>query len=406
MATPSYTPYPAPTPWINQPSAYNYSASNQIKASGSPQGFVVNPYSGPKYASPSDVAIAGTNVAYKQKISSPAMIAGVSDVQQQTPQSQSSGGGGGSRVVTEKEALDLGLDINNLPSGYTRAQEGPSPEQMQADVDNAYSEAMGIYNSMMPTDAQRAQYEQEAMNPYNAQIPLLEQQRTSALNVNTQQRQDAAAQYESALASARRLFQELTQGVQQRFGGSNSAGEFAQNFYGREYQNQRGQQQNTYGQNVRDLGNKQQEIETGYQANLQKINYEKEAAKLQAQRLFQDKIDQINNMKGQLAQNKAALKLQALQELRNRSYQIEDSVRAFQQQIEGQRQQALTNIQQMQAQYQINQGQPVNLSSMPSWTAQRIGGGQTTQNPISGYLSYDLPANKRYDYSRGVYTGQ
>lgn len=60
-AAPKYTPYPAPTPWINQPSAPSYAASQAIQASGSPQGFVQNPYysqggSNPQYASPADVA--------------------------------------------------------------------------------------------------------------------------------------------------------------------------------------------------------------------------------------------------------------------------------------------------------------------------------------------------------------
>ena len=52
---PTYTPYPVPTPWINVPGASQQKQSDAIKASGSPQGFVVNPYSGgsnPKFASP------------------------------------------------------------------------------------------------------------------------------------------------------------------------------------------------------------------------------------------------------------------------------------------------------------------------------------------------------------------
>lgn len=394
IAGKNYTTYSGITPQSVQAGVPSPYQSQNI-------GIAMNPAT-TKYYQPSP-SYTGNAV----QTSSQPNVLGSSDVRQ----TSGGGGGGGARAITEQEALGLGLDWNNLPGGYTRnVPAGPSPEelqrQLQADVDNVYSEAMGIYNNMMPTDAQKAQYEQEAMNPYNEQLPLLEQSKSASMRVNQQQKDEAAAQYESALAAARRLFQELTQGVQQRFGGSNSAGEFAQNFYGREYQNQRGQQQNTHGQNVRDLGNKAQEIETGYQANLQKINMEKETAKLQARRLFQDKIDQINSMKGQLAQNKAALKLQALQELRNRSYQIEDSVRSFAQQIEAQRQAALTNIQQMQAQYQINQGQPVNIASMPSWTAQKIGGGQTTASPgVTGYWANDLPANRKYDYNQGVYTG-
>lgn len=120
MATPYYTPYPVPTPWINKPSAYGYSDSKKVQSSGSPQGFVVNPYNGPKYASPADVNAVKNQISqpYKEQISAP----------QPQPQNQNNNNNNGSNVVTNERALKEGWDINNLPAGYVRAQEGPSAD--------------------------------------------------------------------------------------------------------------------------------------------------------------------------------------------------------------------------------------------------------------------------------------
>lgn len=120
MATTYYTPYPVPTPWINKPSAYGYPQSQAIKSSGSPQGFVVNPYAGPKYASPADVN------AVTNKASQPFQSQIVTTQPKQPEQNNNQNNGG--NTVTSDRALKEGWDINNLPSGYVRAQEGPSAE--------------------------------------------------------------------------------------------------------------------------------------------------------------------------------------------------------------------------------------------------------------------------------------
>lgn len=184
-----YTPYPAPTPWINQPSAPSYNASNQIKSSGSPQGFVVNRYasqggSNPQYASPADVLGASVVKPYSQKIPSPAP----SSQPQQTP--QPGGGGGGSapssgpRTITEQDALNMGLDWNNLPGGYSRSvpNQGAMENQMRNEISGAYDSYFRQLDDMMGGfDKQQKNYNDMIGNNYSQGITDLTGQKNMGM---------------------------------------------------------------------------------------------------------------------------------------------------------------------------------------------------------------------------------
>lgn len=206
---PTYTPYPAPTPWINQPSAPSYADSNAIKASGSPQGFVVNPYSGPQFASPADVSIAGVSKPYVPQIQAPQPSAAT------TSQTQSSGGN-----ITEQEAVAKGLDWNNLPSGYSRnipAQQGPSQADLLAQqtrneintgFDNYFSELDRMLGNI---PSQQAGQNQMVENNYNQGISDINAQKASSMgDLATQRRKTGESQVKSLADIAdniRSLFQ-------------------------------------------------------------------------------------------------------------------------------------------------------------------------------------------------------
>jgi len=215
----SYTPYPVPTPWINQSSAPSYNASNQIKSSGSPQGFVVNPYasqggSNPQYASPADVLGASVVKPYSQQIPSPAP----SSQPQQTP--QPGGGGGGSapssgpRTITEQDALNMGLDWNNLPGGYARS--GPSAdalaEQARNEINAGYDAYFSQLDQMMGNiPGQRKGQEQIVQNSYNQGVSDLGAQKTQGMaDLATQRRKTGESQVKTLADIAdniRNLFQ-------------------------------------------------------------------------------------------------------------------------------------------------------------------------------------------------------
>ena len=150
----------------------------------------------------------------------------------------------------------------------------------------------------------------------------LETGREQAGRQLTESETAAAQRKEAATAAARRLFNELQQGLQQRFGGVTSAGMAAGQLQGREFQRQRGDIEQNYGQTVREIENQRKQVEEDFQNAVMEVENRKNELVNQAQREFQDRLMQINSQRGELESAKAAKRLEALQELRNQVYNI------------------------------------------------------------------------------------
>lgn len=285
-----------------------------------------------------------------------------------TSPSGGSGGGGGSSTssgptkYTQDQALKMGLDINTLRSMGLLADSGPSGQDLQNQVDQAYGEANGIYDQMYNNAVNNKQnYIDSLTSGYDALRPDIQSGYDTGVNQINQQRGQNDLQAANAIDAAKQQYQELVSGNRNRFG-ANSAGEFANAFTGRQYQQNVGQAQQTQGQNSQALNSKLTDLTTNYNANIQKLNYQKATAIQQAQQAFQDRLDQINQMKGQLAQNKAQLKLQALQELRQRSYDLQDAFTNYQRQLTAQHAAAIDQLKTAVATSQAYSRQPVDLA--------------------------------------------
>lgn len=414
-----YTPYPVPTPYINQPNVPGYSTSQAIQQNNAkpntpviPQGFVANPYysqggSNPQFASPADVKIASTPSPKYQpqqtRFTESELLGKGLDVNEyrnkgllienQNP---------GAIKISENDATNRGWDANKLPSGYVLDRPQPSQEDLrrQAEqkqlydqetsmVDSAYGDTMGIYDGIYNNRAaQKDNYLGIATSPYDAQIPLLQTQKDAAIQGNMQQRASQDYEEQNAIASARRRYSELNQGVKQRFGGTNSAGEFAQQFYGREFQKQLGEVQNTHGKNISMLQDKASQIEAEHAANLKTITFQRDAAKAQAQIEFQKQLDEISQAKGQIAQAKAERKIQALLGYKQSLMQTEQQFTTFAQQMALQK-----------------QAQQADLEKQ----ARQLASSYTTQAPVSQYkLNSSQPISNTASgmINQGSLTGQ
>lgn len=240
-------------------------------------------------------------------------------------------------------------------------------------------------------------YYNSATQGYDAQKPILQQGLDQGNALIGSQRNDNSVQEQNALAAARRVYNELRQGVQQRFGGGgpDTTGGFANEFYGREFARNMGNTQNTAGQNSQKLNDQAQTLLGNYNAQLQKLEGDKQAALSSAKDAFRQRLDQIDAMKGQALENKAAMKLQELQNLRAQAAQIEAQNVQFQQQLQLQQQAALQGLSQNVNSFgqTANRSTSTNSYSNPAYSA--LGGGQATtiSNNISG--SYD-PYKKNY----------
>jgi len=212
---------------------------------------------------------------------------------------------------------------------------GPSDADMQREIENAYNEQMNYLANV--EGRLRPDYESalgEAQKAFEAQQSMLGGQRTQARGTLEEQGIRGQQAYESALTEARRLYDQLQRGYQQRFGGSSSAGQAATEISNVERMRQQGQNYRTLQDVNRQVQSGLQNIEQQYNSSLLQLEQNKQAAINQARRDFTDKLNQIDQMRMQAGTNKSQAKLQALQNLRNQVLQIEAENRQFQKNLD------------------------------------------------------------------------
>jgi len=325
---PAYSSTPYPTPVITP--------SSQVPGSGSGNAYVPSSsYSGPISSYPMS-----SNPSSSPQTPAP----------QQAQQQPSSG-----RSITEDEALRLGYDWNNLPSGYSRNVPQASQEEIDAQmnraIDEAYNPQMGYLNdaeSMLRRDYPTIQAELEAQTKANAaQLAGNKQKAIAGTEKNIT---EAKSRKEDALSQARRLFAELQRGNIARFGGTSSAGQAASEIQGQEMQRQFGGTQRDFGKFMQDVQAQQAQIETDYNTALLQQEQAKQNALNQANRDFQAKLLEISRLKAETESNKAMRRLQALQDLRNQVFAVNQQNTQFQQQLEAAKYQQQLQLQAYQQQ--------------------------------------------------------
>lgn len=236
----------------------------------------------------------------------------------QTGPSGGGGGGGGNSNPHINPATGRWDD------NYFASQGGSAPD-ISGQVNSAYNDA---YSALDQYQQQLQSGRQNFLNtftdPYNALIPNVNNAYTQGMNLNANQVQNTNQTAANAIAAARALFNEVNQGAQQRFGGStgvgtgvSSAADFANAFYNRALGQNQTQIQNTQAQNLGGLQTQAANITSQRDTQLAQIDSQKTAALNQAQKVFQDELDQINSQRVQLGVDKAQQKLQSLQNYQN-----------------------------------------------------------------------------------------
>lgn len=241
---------------------------------------------------------------------------------------------------------------------------------------------------------------------FDAQRPFLDQARNELIGLNQQQVEAEKRNAENALAEARLLYNELGQSNRQRFGGTSSTGEFANAIQGREFQRSQGRIQDTSGQNLNALAERAQSIETNYQNQIVQLEREKQTALAQARSEYDEKIRQIDALRNENQQAKAAAKLDALRELRNRANAIEDFKTQFQAQLESQTLAAAQNIYSAIQSFRAEQGQPVELSGLPGAQFSSIMGNAGVQDSVLPMGSFRRPDTSEQLLPTGLFRPQ
>ena len=182
-------------------------------------------------------------------------------------------------------------------------------QKLQRELDRAYKAGIGqIEQQTASIQSMQPQFEAQIIRDFEAQIPTVQQQR------------------ETALAEARRQYEQGLQRSQQLFGGvaGSSTGQAAADIAAQEL--------------LRQQGN----IQTQSAQGLQRIELEKQNALLRARDEFRKQLDQINAQRYTIQSQKADAQLKALQDFANRRRNLEDFYTSQQATIEAE-QRALAN---------------------------------------------------------------
>lgn len=225
-------------------------------------------------------------------------------------------------------------------------QQRESQGASDADLNAIYQpqiDYLGKAESNLNTDYQSAL--SQIGDNYNVNSQLLGDQKTSAIGQMDLQGTQAGQRKEDALSSARRLYDELRRGYQQRFGGSTSAGQAATELSSVEQQRQQGLTVRDYNSLMNEVGYRKADIEKEYSNKVLQIKTQKDSALLQAQSDFNSKILEIARNRSEVESAKAQAKLSALMDLRNKSFAIQQQTLAFEQNLALQKQAASDALQ-------------------------------------------------------------
>lgn len=317
------------------------------------------------------------------------------------------GTAGNVKQPAQSPAPSGGGDPNANKSGYFRNEfgawtpigvpTGPSMEELNQAYDPLLSylgQAESQLRSDMPTyqneiNAQADNSRTALGNNYNTTVQQLGNQGESGAKVR-----------DTSIANAQRLYQELQQANQQRFG-AGATGQFASELQGRELQRNSQTSQDSYSGLMQQLGQKRIEVDSNYQLGLKQIEDQKTSAINQINRDFQDKLLQINQQRGAVESQKAQQRLDALQQYRNQVYSIQLQNYQQQQQLDSYRTTQQTQLQSYLD--QLSQGAQGGAVAFDQYSQGMNPNTQSQYAPTSGvqqsadmYTGQIAPTKKKY----------
>lgn len=199
-------------------------------------------------------------------------------------------------------------------------------------------------------------------NNYNQAVDVLDKQfginrqtlqdQTQTANAQLAQQGDQAQQRAlSAEAAARRLYNELSQANQQRFGGSSSAGVAASELQGREFQKNRGNIRQALEDTIRTIDQQKLEVQNQYNNAIQQLRLDYEQSRNSVRQRFDETMLQIASSRDMLEEQKREARQGALKEYRDQILQLNIQAADFSNTLQNQAQAATQTIDSALGQY-------------------------------------------------------
>jgi hypothetical protein len=214
-----------------------------------------------------------------------------------------------------------------------------------AEVDSMYNAGMGAWN-VAEQGARSNMVDTESMltSGQEADSAQLGLDKTSALGTLAGQQKKGQTQKEDAMAAARRLYSELQMGNRQRFGGATSAGQAASEIQGAEFQRQQGQTTRQAADFFQEIEGAKNSVEEKFKVGLLQIKQKTTELLTQAKMNFTNLIAQIAQGRAQTETQKSTARLNALMQLRNEAFQVQQQKVLEESQLTQMREQARLNI--------------------------------------------------------------
>lgn len=251
--------------------------------------------------------------------------------------------GGYNRVVAEQAAKDAQQNqMYRTPEGWDFQG---AQDQYLKQVEDTFNKVMGYINENAGLLQQsRTTAEQQAEADLAANQALLGQQRSEATRSLQEQGITAEKKKEDALSQARRLYTDLSQASQRRFGALSGAGQAMNDVLGRQLQQNFGSIGSQAADVQREIAQGIQTVDEKFNTGMMQLQQSVQTAKAKIFSDFTNAMMQINNMKGAAESEKGNAKLQALQWVRDQAAALNMQQVTFQQQLEAMREQQKMNL--------------------------------------------------------------
>lgn len=256
---------------------------------------------------------------------------------------------GGSRfnntpVSAAQSAKDAFVQANPN-SDYNSYANELDPTQFMDTINQRYNQGMSLISQLEGTANQT--YGQDLSQVTEAQKlgeKTIGDSRAAAQDILKQGETEATGRKESAAAAARKLYTEMQQGTQQRFGGMTSAGGAVSELLNREFMANMGDIKKTWSTAMDSIKMKAVDAERDYSTKAMQLQTQVKGWQNDALKAFNDNMAQINQRKDALEAEKANARLGVLQQLRNDTLQIKAAEKSYQQQLDLMREQAKLNL--------------------------------------------------------------
>ena len=230
--------------------------------------------------------------------------------------------------------------INNIPSpnGAIPPAPGIPGAPGLPDFEAQLNAAAGGAYSALNTQEQALRGQQPLTEADITQMgvsqstPFTQAQKTGQAGYTQQESQTQQAQ-QNAIQQARQLFNELSQYNQSRFGSGSSAGPAAMELLSRSTQQQFGNIGNIAQQNIQQINNARQQLDTYTNEKIASINQNVQLEIAKSRKWFQDQLNQINTSRDTIESDKAAQRYQALRDRESYAQAIQGKALDYQMQL-------------------------------------------------------------------------